>query len=129
MRYQGIALSMTFALVLSSATIGGSAKLHTNQALKPDNSRVNATLVHLAARTADEQPNDRQDCITAAHLRRVIVADESLSVYAHNVKIIVSRGKVTLAGPVHSTDEREEVALDAASVVDPAAIVNQITVV
>jgi len=130
MRYQGIALGMTLALALSSATInGGSAKVYTKPALKPDNSRQNALLVHTAAPTADDQPNDRNDCIIAAHLRRVIVADDTLSIYAHNVKIIVAHGKVTLAGPVHSKDEREEVALDAASVVKPAAILNRITVV
>jgi hyperosmotically inducible protein len=128
MKKQGFALGIALALVLSSSTVGGSEKA-TGKMLKPDNSRENALLSHAAAPTADDQPNDRADRLTAARVRRVIVADDTLSVYAQNVKIIVSGGRVTLAGPVRSKDEREEVAFDAASVVNATAIVNRITVV
>jgi hyperosmotically inducible periplasmic protein len=134
MKKQGFALMIALALVLSSsATVSGSVVSGSVQiyktVLKPDNTRENALLAHIAAPTADDQPNDRADRITAARVRRVIVADDTLSIYAHNVKIIVAGSKVTLAGPVHSNDERAEVVFDTASVVGAAAIINQITVV
>ncbi len=99
--------------------------------MAPDNSRVNADFcAHVAADlTADDQPNNRQDRLTAARIRRTIVVDDTLSLYAHNVKIIVTGGKVTLEGPVHSDEERTEVALDAGTIVPAAAIVNKVTVV
>ena len=38
-------------------------------------------------------------------IRKSVIADKSLSTYAHNVKIISQNGTVTLKGPVHSDDE------------------------
>ncbi len=56
--------------------------------------------------TPDDQggkPGDRE--ITAA-IRRAIVKDDSLSLNAHNVKIIARDGIVTLRGPVENEAER-----------------------
>ncbi len=40
-------------------------------------------------------------------IRKVVVADKSLSTYGHNVKIISEHGKVTLKDPVHTEEERK----------------------
>ena len=39
-------------------------------------------------------------------IRQSLISDKSLSTYAHNVKVIVQDGQVTLKGPVRSKDER-----------------------
>jgi len=61
--------------------------------------------------TAGDQTQNKQDLEIAANIRKAIVADNSLSVDAHNVKIIVSNGIVTLRGPV--TSEQEKAAIEA----------------
>jgi osmotically-inducible protein OsmY len=42
-------------------------------------------------------------------IRMAIHDDNSLSTYAHNVKIITQNGKVTLKGPVRSEDNQLDV--------------------
>ena len=90
----------------------------------PDNSAHNKN----HARTADNQPNAAEDRLTTQKVRKAIVADKDLSTYAHNVKIITSNGAVTLKGPVKTAEEKEKVAADAASVVTPDKVTNQLTV-
>ncbi len=121
MKQQVLSLVILLALAAASTALPAARKPGA-----PDNSRQNAALVHGA--TADTQSNDREDCLTAARVRRVIMADDTLSVYAHNIKIIVTHGSVTLEGPVHSQEERQEIALDAATVVDSSRILNRVTV-
>jgi hypothetical protein len=131
MKLQAVTVSVFILIALASAFLHPGGRLLSAQPdnSRPDNSRTNAPLARtLAPLTADDQPNDRIDRQTAARVRRVIMADDSLSIYAQNVKIIVAAGKVTLEGPVHTSGERQEVALDAASVVSPSAIVDNITV-
>jgi osmotically-inducible protein OsmY len=55
--------------------------------------------------------------MTTKKIRQAIVADHSLSTYAHNIKIIAQNGEVTLKGPVHSEDEKSSIAAKAADVV------------
>jgi len=92
--------------------------------LPADNTRQNLRIVQ----TAQSQSNDRADRLIAARVRRVLMADDSLSLYGKNVKIIVASGKVTLEGPVHSQNERLQVAFDAATIVGPQEIDDRITV-
>jgi osmotically-inducible protein OsmY len=54
------------------------------------------------AQTADNQANAKSDRLTTQKLRKAIMADKSLSTYAHNVKIITTDGALTLKGPVQS---------------------------
>ena len=66
--------------------------------------------------------------MTTASVRKAIMADKSLSTYAHNVKIITMNGAVTLKGPVKSEEEKQKVAADAASAVSPDKVTNELTV-
>ena len=91
---------------------------------QPDNSARNAN----HSTTADNQDNAKSDRITTASVRKAIIADKGLSMYAHNVKIITLNGAVTLKGPVKSEDEKQKVMSDAASVVSQDKITNQLTV-
>jgi len=61
------------------------------------------------APTADDQKNDSSDVQLAARIRKAIVDDKNLSTSAHNVKIIVRSGSVTLRGSVDSEQEKDVV--------------------
>ena len=91
----------------------------------PDNSSNNKS----HAVTADQESQASADRSLTQKIRKAIMADKSLSVYGHNVKIISQDGAVTLKGPVHSDDEKEKIgslAADAAG--GPDKITNQLTV-
>ena len=90
----------------------------------PDNSNQNKN----HAETADNQANAKSDRLTTQKIRKAIMADKSLSTYAHNVKILTVDGAVTLKGPVQSEDEKQKVASEAASVVSADKITNELTV-
>ncbi len=61
-------------------------------------------------------------------IRRAVLDDESLSPYAHNVKIITHNGQVTLRGPVRSMQEKAAVEEKAASVVGRQNVTNEVEV-
>ena len=61
-------------------------------------------------------------------IRRAVVADDSLSTNAHNVKIITVGGVVTLRGPVNSPDERSRIQEKAQQVAGVKRVDNQLEV-
>ena len=64
-----------------------------------------------------------------AKIRRSVMADKSLSSYAHNVKIISQNGMVTLKGPVRSDDEVKSIVSKATDVTGSAdKVINQMSV-
>lgn len=96
----------------------------TPSSTAPDNSTRNKG----HAKTADQQPENGSDRDITRKIRRSIVADKSLSIYGHNVKIITQSGAVTLKGPVHSDEEKQAIAAKAAEVVGQDKVTNQLTV-
>ena len=75
-----------------------------------------------------EQPNDRADIKVAAAVRRAIVKNSSLSMQAHNVKLVAAGGGVTLRGPVANAAEKARVASIAAAVPGVTHVDNQLDV-
>lgn len=118
------------ALVLSLAFTGISTAQTTPGAEKPqpDNTKTNKRDRDPNAPTADQQKNGKSDLDVTAEIRRAIVADKSLSMYAHNVKIIAENGMVTLKGPVRSDAEKATIEQKAVAVVGQAKVTNQIEV-
>jgi osmotically-inducible protein OsmY len=55
--------------------------------------------------TADQQKGNKADRELTQKIRKSVVSDKSLSMSAHNVKIISQDGMVTLRGTVKSDDE------------------------
>jgi osmotically-inducible protein OsmY len=96
------------------------------QSVPPDNSKVNRT--QPPQETADAQKNDATDLDLTKRIRQSLMADKSLSTYAHNIKIVAVNGTVTLNGPVRSQDEKTAVGMKAASVAGQARVVNDLTV-
>ena len=90
----------------------------------PDNSGQNKNQMQ----TADKQSNAKADRDTTAKIRKDLMADKSLSSYAHNVKIVTVNGAVTLKGPVKSEDEKAKIAQIAGNTVSADKISNEITV-
>jgi len=79
--------------------------------------------------TAQQQPENTSDRMLTKKVRQALIADKSLSTYAHNVKIIAENGKVTLKGPVHSEEEKQSIASKAAEVAGgPDKVTNDLTV-
>jgi hyperosmotically inducible periplasmic protein len=94
-------------------------------AASPDNSAINQK----QSNTADQQSEASSDRMLTKKIRQAIIADKSLSVYGHNVKIITKGGSVTLKGPVHSEEEKQSIASKAASIVgSPDKVTNQLLV-
>jgi hyperosmotically inducible periplasmic protein len=115
-------LSLNFllacVLLLTGATLlGAQQDSNAGQAVPADNTKINQRDKNQAEPTADQQKENPSDRQLAAQIRRAIVKDKSLSTYAHNVKIIVQNGSVTLRGPVKSDDEKQAIEAKAAQVV------------
>jgi osmotically-inducible protein OsmY len=93
-----------------------------------DNTKANAKDRSKGAVTADQQKENAGDRDIASRIRQSIVSEKSLSTYAHNVKVIVRDGRVTLKGPVRSKDERETGEAKAIEVAGAGHVTNQITI-
>lgn len=79
--------------------------------------------------TPGDQSNSKADVELTRRIRRAIVADDSLSMKAHNVKIITTKdGVVTLRGPVASEEERASVAAKAKEVAGARKVDNQLEI-
>jgi hyperosmotically inducible protein len=96
---------------------------------QPDNTKVNQRDKSSGEVTADQQKETAADRALAAKIRKSVMADKSLSTYAHNVKIISKHGTVTLKGPVHSDDEVKTIMAKATEAAgSPDKVVNQMSV-
>ena len=87
---------------------------------KPDNTKANTRDRNAGEVTADQQKSNATDQELTKHIRRSIMADKSLSSYAHNIKIISQNGSVTLKGPVKSDDEKRSVVAKAVAIAGSA---------
>jgi hyperosmotically inducible periplasmic protein len=94
------------------------------QQTAPDNTKVNRT----DQLSADKQNNGKRDLAITRDIRRALVADKSLSAYAHNVKVITANGEVTLKGPVRSDEERKAVEAKAVGVAGQGRVANELTI-
>ena len=79
--------------------------------------------------TADKQKVNAADQGMTRKIRKSLMADKSLSTYAHNIKIITAGGMVTLKGPVKSDDEKKSVMAKAVAIAGSAdKVTDQISV-
>jgi len=78
--------------------------------------------------TADNAVATASDLDLTQTIRKAVIGDSSLSTNAHNCKIVVQQGDVTLVGPVASLAERTKVEQLAAAVVGNHKVFNQLEV-
>jgi len=124
----GLLLATLLATLLTTTGIPSYAQ-STDDQVKPDNTKMNQRDRNPDEATADKQKMNPEDRALSSKIRKAIVADKSLSTYAHNVKIISQNGTVTLKGPVHSDDEMKNIVAKATDVAgSPDKVVNQLSV-
>jgi osmotically-inducible protein OsmY len=117
---------MGLGILLLGASLSVAAP--QEHAKAPDNTKVNKRDRKAGEPTADQQKEKTSDRQLAANIRRAIVKDKSLSTYAHNVKVIVQGGAVTLKGPVHTEEEKRAVEAKATEAAGGAKVTNELTV-
>jgi hyperosmotically inducible protein len=118
------ALTKSLALIFCAFTVIGNAQ----DTPKSDNSKVNKRDRDPGAVTADQQKTNASDQDVTKNIRSAIMADKSLSTYAHNVKIITQAGAVTLKGPVKSEDEKKSVIAKAVAVAGADKVTDQLSI-
>lgn len=121
---------MKIQRILLAALFCGSLMTYAQDTpVKPDNTKVNKRDRNAGEATADQQKMNKADRDLTAQIRKSIMADKSLSTYAHNIKVISQDGVVTLKGPVHSDDEKKAIVAKAVEVAgSPDKVTDQITV-
>jgi osmotically-inducible protein OsmY len=94
----------------------------------PDNTKVNTRDRAKGAVTADQQKENASDRDLTQKIRRAVMADKSLSTYAHNVKIVAQGGQVTLKGPVRTAEEKQSIEAKAVEVAGAGHVTNQMSI-
>ena len=121
---------IVLTLVGSSALLGLCAVTMAQDAapVAPNNSAVNVRDRAPDAMTAGEQSNAKSDVALTRKIRGAVVKDHSLSMLAHNVKIVSADGNVTLRGPVNSEAEKVAIASKAKAIAGAGNVDNQLEV-
>ncbi len=114
-----IALSVMFIAPMNGWCQGNTAA---------DNSAMNAPAKSAGAPTADQQSNSQGDVDLTREIRRSVEKDNSLSLLAHQVKIISSNGTVILRGPVKTENEKQAIGEKAEAIAGADKVNNQLQV-
>ena len=95
----------------------------------PDNTGRNVQDRSGATLTPGDQSESEADRTLTQKVRQAVVADDSLSTTAHNIKIITSNGVVTLRGPVTSAEEKATIDAKAQQIAGATKVDNQLEIV
>jgi hyperosmotically inducible periplasmic protein len=115
-------------LLLSSMLAAPQVIAQTASTVAPDNTKSNKVDTSNANATADAQTNNAADLDLTKRIRRSLMADKSLSTYAHNIKIVTVNGSVTLNGVVRSEDEKGAVEMKAANIAGQNKVTNDLKI-
>jgi hyperosmotically inducible protein len=117
----------TLVILLSTMLAAPYVIAQTTSAVAPDNAKSNK-VDSSNAMTADTQTNNAADLDLTKRIRQSVMADKSLSTYAHNVKIVTVNGSVTLNGVVRSADEKSSIESKAANIAGMNKVTNDLKV-
>ena len=100
---------LTAGLMLTTGSV--SAEQPTKPAMPAANPELENTERNVRDKddrtlTPEDQKETRRDVKITKAIRKAIVNQESLSVNAHNAKIITRNGVVTLRGPIENREEK-----------------------
>ena len=115
------------AIALVCMLSGSQVIAQTSSSEPADNSKSNKSNA-ANAETADSQTNTPTDIDLTKRIRQSLIADKSLSTYAHNVKIVSVNGNVTLNGVVRSADEKSSVEMKAANIAGKNRVTDDLTI-
>ena len=109
-RLRFVLCTLTCGLLLTAGAVraehDAGLYLATGSAL--ENTEVNVRDKANTTLTPEDQKETKQDIKITAHIRKAVVKDKSLSMDAHNAKIITRNGVVTLRGPVKNVAESKK---------------------
>lgn len=77
----------------------------------------------------DQSKGSEEDVEMTRRIRQSLMADDTLSMNAHNIKIVTLNGKATLRGPVDTQHERRRILNIATLVVGLNNVINLLEVV
>lgn len=97
-------------------------------AAAPDNTGRNVRDRDDKTLTPFDQSETEADRTLTQRIRQGIVADDSLSMSARNVKIITANGVVTLRGPVETEEERSKIVAAAQQIAGKNNVQNQLEI-
>ena len=93
-----------------------------------DNTARNERDRNAATQLPTDQAENEADREISANVRKAVVADDSLSINAQNVKIVTSNGNVTLRGPVKTEQEKAAIEAKAKQVTGVHSVTNLLEV-
>jgi hypothetical protein len=122
-----------FIMTMSLALVGCNnqdTKLKNNQTEghERDNTGINVRDRNQATKTPLDQSENEGDRAITQKIRQAIMADDSLSTNAKNIKIITVNGVVTLRGPVANQQEKDAIAKKVNNVQGIFKVENQLDV-
>ncbi len=123
-----VKIGSSIRAVSLSALLAMGGALYAADDVKPDNTKTNKMDHAAGAMTADQQKMNPADRELTQKVRKAIMADKTLSTYAHNVKVISRDGMVTLKGPVRSDAEKSTVEAKAIEAAGAGKVTNELTV-
>ena len=128
--YRNVVRSLLCAgLLVGTAALASAQEPSTQQASPaPDNTKVNVRDRSQNEPTADQQKDNRSDRDITQQIRQSIMKDNSLSTYAHNVKIVTQDGQVTLKGPVRSEIEKKAIETKAAEIAGEGKVTSELNI-
>jgi hyperosmotically inducible protein len=130
MKHQSIRVLLPALTLIGvgALTWAQTAPISSTGSIPADNTKNNQSDQTNRMSTADMQRDDASDIQMSKRIRESIVADKSLSTYAHNVKIVTVNGNVTLNGVVHSEHEKSAIEMKAMAAAGNGRVVNALKV-
>ncbi len=123
--------SGSILMVVASTTLGVTAVLSLHGSVRNQQSTLStvtqtSTPVQATPSVSEIATADRK---ATQQIRRSILAERGLSLYAHNCFILTRAGDVTLKGVVRTSGERQKVEALASDVVGPSHVHDNLTIV
>ena len=115
-------------LLLSAGALAAQESSTQQSSPPPDNTKVNERDRSQTEPTADQQKDNRSDRDITQQIRQSLMKDKSLSIYAHNIKIVTQGGQVTLKGPVRSEDEKKAIEAKATEVAGEGKVTSELNI-
>lgn len=118
--------TLLFSVVACDSPNKNNPKVNSNY--DADNTRENVEDRDFRTITPGDQSENEADRRTTQEIRRAVMADDSLSSNAKNVKIMTINGVVTLRGVVNNSQEKSNIEKKASSIRGVSRVDNQIEV-
>ena len=123
-----LAIFLVSLTLVNCDTQIGRVEKRTASATDADNTARNERDRNAATQVPTDQAENEADREVSANVRKAVVADDSLSMNAQNVKIVTSNGNVTLRGPVKTEREKEAIETKAKQVAGVHSVTNLLEV-